>query len=62
MSSEAFKRKQHERLWKIEGLFSEAKKCHCPGRAKYRTLTREQIQVCMCAIAQNIKRLSLRAA
>ncbi|MFK7826739.1 MAG: transposase [Oligoflexales bacterium] len=31
-----FKIYGHERFWKMEGLFAEAKKNHCLRRAKYR--------------------------
>ena len=52
-----FKKKLKERLWKIEGLFAEAKQYHGLGRAKYRGLANMQIQCYLTALVQNIKRL-----
>jgi len=55
-----FKKKLAERRWKIEGLFGEAKENHCLRRAKYRSLTKVQIQLYLTAIVQNLKRLVSR--
>lgn len=46
-----------ERLWKIEGLFSEGKNCHGLLRAKLRGLPKVQMQAYMTAVVQNLKRL-----
>jgi len=52
-----FKSKLRERMWKIEGLFAEAKSWHGMGRAKYRRRSKVQIQIYMTATVQNIKRM-----
>lgn len=52
-----FKDKLRERMWKIEGIFGEAKTRHLFGRAKYRGLSKLQIQVYMVSTVQNLKRL-----
>jgi transposase len=52
-----FKKKLAERMWKIEGLFAEAKQNHCLRRAKYRGVVKFQIQCYMIAMVQNFKRL-----
>ncbi|MBI2026516.1 MAG: transposase [Deltaproteobacteria bacterium] len=44
-------------MWKMEGLFAEAKSLHCMKRAKYRGLWKVQAQVYMIAFVQNLKRL-----
>ena len=44
-------------MWKIEGLFAEAKQYHGLARAKYRGRQKVQIQAYLSAIAQNLKRL-----
>lgn len=46
-----------ERMWKIEGLFAEAKRNHNLSRAKYRGRAKVQIQAYLSAMAQNLKRL-----
>jgi transposase len=46
-----------ERMWKAEGIMFEAKHCHGLKRAKYRSLTKVQIQTWMTASVQNMKRL-----
>lgn len=46
-----------ERMWKVEGLFSEAKNNHGLGRARYRTRWKVQMQAYMVATTQNLKRL-----
>src|SRR5271168_4168726 len=57
MEDPQFSAKLSERMWKIEGLFAEAKRNHCLSRAKYRGRAKVQIQAYLCAIAQNVKRL-----
>ncbi len=52
-----FFERMRERMWKIEGIFAEAKQWHCLRRAKYRGLNKVQIQIYMCATVLNIKRL-----
>jgi hypothetical protein len=52
-----FKEKLRQRMWKIEGIFGEAKNRHLFGRAKYRGLSKLQIQVYMVSTVQNLKRL-----
>lgn len=56
-STSHFRLKLVERKWKIEGLFAEANGCHGLERAKYRGLTKVQIQCYLIAIVQNFKRL-----
>ena len=50
-----------ERKWKIEGIFGEAKVNHGLRRARYRGLSKVQIQFFMIAIALNCKRAVLAA-
>ena len=57
MQTAFFKLKLKERMWKIEGLFAEAKQLHGLRRAKYRCREKVQIQVYMTAFVQNLKRL-----
>jgi hypothetical protein len=57
MEESHFGAKLAERMWKIEGLFAEAKQNHCLSRAKYRGRSIVQIQAYLCAMAQNLKRL-----
>jgi len=57
MDEPRFAERLSERMWKIEGLFAEAKRNHCLSRAKYRGPAKVQIQAYLCAIAQNLKRL-----
>jgi len=57
MQSSVFIGKLRERMWKVEGIFAEAKQLHGLGKARYRGLERVQIQAYMVAIVQNIKRL-----
>ena len=57
MEESQFGAKLAERMWKIEGLFAEAKRNHCLSRAKYRGRSKVQIQAYLCAMAQNLKRL-----
>ncbi len=50
-----------ERMWKIEGLFSEAKVNHCLNRANNRGIVKVQIQAYMIGMVQNLKRLLVHA-
>ncbi len=52
-----FAEKLKARMWKIEGLFAEAKVNHCLNRAKNRGLAKVQIQAYMIGMVQNLKRL-----
>jgi hypothetical protein len=56
-STAAFGQRLVERKWKIEGLFGEAKHNHGLRRARYRGLSKVQIQFFMIAIALNCKRV-----
>jgi transposase len=57
MEEPEFRAKLSERMWKVEGLFAEAKQNHGLGRARYRGRSKVQIQVYLSAMAQNLKRL-----
>jgi predicted phosphoadenosine phosphosulfate sulfurtransferase len=57
MREPAFRQRASERMWKIEGLFAEAKRNHNLSRAKYRGTSKVQIQAYLSAIVQNLKRL-----
>jgi hypothetical protein len=57
MRDPVFRQKMSERMWKIEGLFAEAKQNHGLSRARYRGRSKVQIQADMSATAQNLKRL-----
>ena len=57
MNEPEFREKASERMWKIEGLFAEAKQYHGLSRAKYRGRPKVQIQAYLSAIVQNLKRL-----
>ena len=57
MNDPTFKQKMSERMWKIEGLFAEAKDNHGLARAKYRGRAKVQIQAYLTATVQNLKRL-----
>ncbi len=52
-----FRTRAAERMWKIEGLFAEAKNNHGLKRARYRGRAKVQIQAYMIATVQNLKRL-----
>ena len=56
-STATFRQRLVERQWKIEGLFGEAKQNHGLRRARYRGLSKVQIQFFMIAIALNCKRV-----
>ena len=62
MQEEIFHKRLKERMWKIEGIFSEAKNMHGLSRAKYRGLQKMQIQAHMTSAAQNLKRLVISLA
>jgi len=53
----AFGKRLIERKWKIEGIFGEAKQNHSMRRARYRGLSKVQIQFYLIAIALNCKRV-----
>ena len=57
MRDPVFRTKLSERMWKVEGLFAEAKQNHGLSRARYRGRSKVQIQACLSATAQNLKRL-----
>ena len=57
MMTQDFREKLIERMWKMEGLISEAKNQHCLSRAKYRGIMKTQIQAYMAASVLNMKRL-----
>jgi hypothetical protein len=57
MRDPTFEQKLSERMWKIEGLFGEAKQNHGLSRARYRGRPKVQIQSYLSATAQNLKRL-----
>lgn len=56
-STATFRGRLIERKWKIEGLFGEAKQNHGLRRARYRGLSKVQIQFFLIAIALNCKRV-----
>ncbi len=56
-----FKKKLWARMWKMEGIFAEAKSHHGLRRARYRGRTKMQIQVYLTSIVQNLKRLATSA-
>jgi IS5 family transposase len=58
MATEEFQIKLTERMWKMEGIISEAKQRNGLARAKYRGLMKTQIQAYMVASALNMKRLA----
>lgn len=53
-----FKKKLWERMWKMEGIFAEAKSHHGLRRARYRGRWKMQAQVYIISIVQNLKRLA----
>jgi IS5 family transposase len=57
MQDPTFIDKLKERMWKIEGIFAEAKQLHGLGKARYRRLEKVQIQAYMIYVVQNIKRI-----
>ena len=58
MEKPEFRARLSERMWKVEGLFSEAKQNHGLARARYRGRSKVQIQAYLSAMAQNLKRLA----
>lgn len=57
MQEPTFQAALRERMWKIEGINAEAKNLHTLKRAKYRGLSKVQIQAYMTGAVQNLKRL-----
>ena len=57
MRDPTFRTRRSERMWKMEGLFAEAKQNHGLSRARYRGRSKVQIQAYFTAIVQNLKRL-----
>jgi hypothetical protein len=57
MEKKIFKSRLIERMYKIEGIISEAKQRHGLSRARYQGLIKTQIQAYLVAIVMNIKRL-----
>jgi len=57
MRNQAFGEKLSERMWKMEGLFAEAKQNHGLSRARYRGWAKVQVQAYLSATVQNLKRL-----
>ena len=57
LQDEVFISRLKERMWKIEGIFAEAKNQHTLSRARYRGLPKVQIQAYMVASVQNLKRI-----
>lgn len=53
-----FKKKLWERMWKMEGIFAEAKSHHGLRKARYRGLWKVQVQVYVVSMVQNLKRLA----
>jgi hypothetical protein len=58
MTSE-FVTKLRERMWKMEGIFAEAKSHHGMRKARYRGRSKMQTQVYIISTVQNLKRLAL---
>ena len=55
--TDIFAEKLSERMWKVEGIFAEAKGMHNLSRARYRGLSKMQIQAYLVAMVQNLKRI-----
>lgn len=53
-----FKKKLWERMWKMEGIFDEAKSHHGLRKARYRGRWKMQAQVYIVSTVQNLKRLA----
>ena len=51
--------KMRERMWKMEGIFAEAKSHHGMRKARYRGRGKLQTQVYIISTIQNLKRLAL---
>jgi transposase len=56
--TDEFRKMRGERQWKMEGSFAEAKENHCLNRARYRGLSKMQIQSYMIGLVLNLKRLA----
>lgn len=54
-----FVTKLRERMWKMEGVFAEAKSHHGMRKARYRGRSKMQAQVYIISTVQNLKRLAL---
>ena len=50
--------KMRQRMWKMEGIFAEAKSHHGLRKARYRGRSKVQIQIYMISTVQNLKRLA----
>ncbi|OGT36435.1 MAG: hypothetical protein A3F11_04900 [Gammaproteobacteria bacterium RIFCSPHIGHO2_12_FULL_37_14] len=57
MATEEFQKKMTERMWKMEGIISEAKLRNGLSMAKYRGLMKTQMQAYTVASVLNMKRL-----
>jgi predicted phosphoadenosine phosphosulfate sulfurtransferase len=57
MNEPEFRKKISERMWKMEGLFADAKQNRYLAWAKYRGRPKVQIQAYLIAIVQNLKPL-----
>jgi transposase len=57
MKTEKFRQALSERMWKTEGVISEIKLQHGLNRAKYRGISKVQIQAYLAAATINIKRI-----
>ena len=57
-----FKEQLRDRMWKVEGIFAEAKSHHGLRRARYRGRAKMQMQVYAISTVQNLKRLAARVA
>ncbi len=53
-----FKKKLWQRMWKMEGIFTEGKSFHGLRRARYSGRAKMQMQVYMISTLQNLKRLA----
>ncbi len=53
-STKDFQEARREKMWKIEGIFAEAKTYHGMGRARYRGRSKVQIQMYMSVGVQNL--------
>jgi hypothetical protein len=58
-STNEFVGKMRERMWKMEGIFAEAKSHHGMRKARYRGRRKLQTQVYIISTVQNLKRLAM---
>lgn len=58
-STNEFVGKMRERMWKMEGIFAEAKSHHGMRKARYRGRGKLQAQVYIISTVQNLKRLAM---